>query len=146
MEHEKTKGKDAEPEIPTEGRMKFFCKPGNFTKVVSGKKSVFGLWTLVGYIGHFFLIIIGINLYSDADRYLQCGEGKYKGDEKNSEVYDTALLLLIIYHLIEWARIIIFGVCVVIGANLMHLYYVTGLNTLFGIAAYCYAHKARFST
>ena len=55
-----------------------------------------------------------------------------------------ALLLLAIYHLIEWARIITFGVCVVIGANLMHIYYVTSLNTLFGIAAYIYAHVKRF--
>jgi hypothetical protein len=100
----------------------------------------------VGYIGHFFLIVIGINLYCDHDRLLKCGEGRYDGDEKSTEVYDTGLLLLIIYHLIEWARIITFGVCVVIGANLMHLYYVTSLNTLFGIAAYCYGHYARFNT
>ena len=56
-----------------------------------------------------------------------------------------ALLLLIIYHLIEWVRIITFGVCVVIGANLMHLYYFTSLNTLYGIFAYCYAHARRFN-
>ena len=81
MEH---KSEKKEVEIPKEGRMKFFCKPGNFTKVVSGKKSLFGLWTLVGYIGHFFLIVIGINLYSDNDRLLKCGDGEFKGDEKSS--------------------------------------------------------------
>lgn len=64
-----------ELEIPTTGRFKFFCQPANFTKVVSGKKTVFGLWTLLGYIGHFFLIIIGINLFSDTDRTLKCGDG-----------------------------------------------------------------------
>ena len=139
------KSEKKELQIPTEGRMKFFMKPGNFTRVVSGKKAVWGFWTLFGYIGHFFLIVIGINLYSDVDRLLKCGEGQYKGDPKSSEVYDTALLLLIIYHLIEWVRIIVFGVCVVIGANLMSIYYATSLNTLFGIAAYCYAHSARFN-
>ena len=134
-----------EPEIP-ENRRAFFFKPENFTKVVSNKKLVFGMWTLVGYIGHFFLIVIGINLFSDHDRLLKCGNGLYNGDPKSSEVYDTALLLLAIYHLIEWARIITFGVCVVIGANLMQIYYYTYINTLYGIAAYCYAHYQRFNT
>ena len=144
MEHEKTKGDEVQ--IPTENRFRFFCQPTNFTKVVSGRKAIFGSWTLVGYIGHFLLIVIGINLYCDHDRFSKCGKGEYKGDPRSAEVYDTALLMLAIYHLIEWARIITFGVCVVIGANLMHIYYVTALNTLYGIAAYCYAHSARFGT
>lgn len=48
--------------------------------------------------------------------------------------------------MMEWARIIVFGVCVVIGANLMWIYYATSINTFYGIAAYCYAHYARFNT
>ena len=123
----------------------YYLKPENFTKIVSNTKKIFGIWVLIGYIGHFFLIIIGINLYSDGDRLKACGGAKYDGEESSSEVYDMAFILLIIYHLIEWARIIVFGVCVLIGANIMIIYYITSPNTLFGIAAYCYAHYKRFN-
>jgi hypothetical protein len=56
-------------------------KPANFTKVVSNKKTVFGLWALTGYIGHFFLIIIGINLFSDGDRLINCAGSQYPRGE-----------------------------------------------------------------
>ena len=62
----------------------------------------------------------------------------------NSEVYDSALLLLAIYHLIEWVRIIIFLVAVFLGANMVKIYYILYLNTLFGLAAYITAHVYRF--
>ena len=69
----------------------------------------------------------------------------YDGEPASAEVYDNAILLLAIYHLIEWVRIIVFAVCVLIGANLMIIYYITAINIPFGIAAYCFAHYQRFN-
>ena len=50
-----------------------------------------------------------------------------------------------IYHLIEWVRIIVFAVCVVIGANLMIIWYITTPNAIFGLVCYIIAHVVRFS-
>ena len=60
-------------------------------------------------------------------------------------MYDTALLLLAVYHLIEWVRVIVFAVCVIIGANLMIIWYITVPNAIFGLVAYIIAHTVRFS-
>ncbi len=127
-----------------EHNFRFYSRPNNFAKLIGNKVSVFGTWGLIGYLGHFFLIIISINLYCDDDRLISCG--KYRdGDEENSKVYDTALVLLASYHLIEWVRIIGLLVTMILGQNLVLLYYITSLNTLFGIAAYIAAHVQRFN-
>lgn len=122
-----------------------YMMPANFSKIISHSKAIFGIHTLIGYIGYFFLIVIGINLYSDHDRFKKCGGALFDGDEASSEVYDMAIMLLVIHHIIEWVRVIIFGVCVIIGANLMIVWYATSINTLFGIIVYCHAHAKRFN-
>ena len=75
---------------------------------------------------------------------MRCG-GYPKEGEGATVVYDNALLLLAIYHLIEWARVIVFAVCVIIGANLMLIWYITTPNAIFGLVAYIIAHTSRFS-
>ena len=96
---------------------RYYCKPDNFAKIIGNKKSVFGIWGLVGYFGHFFLIIIGLNLYCDSARFYKCGaNGKYpNGSEENSNYYDIAFILLISYHMLEWVRIIGLMVTMILG-------------------------------
>ena len=60
-------------------------------------------------------------------------------------VYDTALLLLAIYHLIEWIKTTLVLTVVFVGLNLMWFYYILSLNTLFGIVAIIVTMVARFS-
>ena len=122
-----------------------YIKPLVFTKIVSNKKIIFASWGGIGYLGQFFLIISAINLFCDGDRLLRCGSSLTDPKADPSAVYDTAFVLLIIYHLIEWVRFTIWLVICFIGANLMPLWYALGLNTFYGIAAYCYAHSRRFS-
>ena len=43
----------------------FYLKPSNFTRVISNLKLVFATWALFGYIQHFLMIIVTINVYSD---------------------------------------------------------------------------------
>ena len=119
--------------------------PSNFTKIASNRKAIFGTWALFFYIGQFLLIVLCINDYSDGTRELDCGGYSNSEDKNPTEVYDTALLLLAIYHLIEWVRVIIFAVCVVIGANLMIVWYITTPNAIFGIICYIIAHVHRFN-
>src|SRR5437870_4908795 len=110
-------------EIEQDHNFCFYIRPSNFTKIVSNKKSVFGLWGLAGYIGQFLLIVTVLNAYSDKDRNLPCGDHDIE-PEHVTDVYDTALVLLGAFHLIEWFRFILFLVVVFLGANMMPIYYI----------------------
>ena len=123
----------------------YYFAPSNMTKIVSNRKAIFGTWSLVTYIGQFLLIVMCINDYSDGERHIPCGG--YPSDGKQpTDVFDKALMLLSIYHLIEWVRVIVFAVCVVIGANLMLIWYVTLPNAIFGLVCYIIAHMVRLSS
>jgi len=125
---------------------RFYSRPENMAKIIGNKKLIWGTWGLIGYIGQFILIVSTINVYSDHDRFKQCKIDELGTDpEDQSEVYDTALRLLASYHIIEWFRMTIFLVTLLLGQNFMPIWYFTGLNTLYGIAAYIYCHVARFS-
>ena len=65
--------------------------------------------------------------------------------EDASEVLDTAILLLLIFHLIEWLRYTVFLCSIFIGVNLIQVFYGLILNSLFGIAVYIFAHIVRLS-
>ena len=120
----------------------YYMLPSVFTKIASNRKLIFGGWCLIGYIGQFLLIVMCINDYSDGDRHIPCG-GHTSADA--TTVFDTPLLILAIYHLIEWVRVIIFAVCVLIGSNLMIIWYITTPNAIFGLICYIWAHVVRFS-
>mmetsp|Transcript_15644 Transcript_15644/g.11385 ORF Transcript_15644/g.11385 Transcript_15644/m.11385 type:complete len:151 (+) Transcript_15644:253-705(+) len=62
-----------------------------------------------------------------------------------SDVYDMALFLLAIYHLVEWFRFTIFLVAVFLRVNLIVFYYLLYLNTIYGFIVLLYTHAARFN-
>ena len=124
---------------------KFYSKSENMAKIIGNRKLIFGTWGLIGYIGQFVLIVAVINVYSDKDRFLSCGIADLKTPADNAAVYDMALRLLGAYHIIEWVRMTIFLVTLLLGQNFMPIWYFTSLNTLYGIAVYIYVHVIRFS-
>ena len=124
---------------------KFYSKSENMAKIIGNRKLIFGTWGLIGYIGQFILIVAVINVYSDKDRFLSCGIDSLKTPADNAAVYDMALRLLGAYHIIEWVRMTIFLVTLLLGQNFMPIWYLTSLNTLYGIAVYIYVHVIRFS-
>ena len=124
---------------------KFYSKSENMAKIIGNRKLIFGTWGLIGYIGQFILIVAVINVYSDKDRFLSCGIADLKTPADNAAVYDMALRLLGAYHIIEWVRMTIFLVTLLLGQNFMPIWYFTSLNTLYGIAVYIYVHVIRFS-
>jgi len=105
--------KEIEDEEPH--NFKFYCKHQNFAKIIGNRKLIFGSWGLIGYIGQFVLIVSCLNVYSDDARFLTCDPNYGPGHVAHSEVYDTALLLLTIYHIIEWVRMTMFLVTLVLG-------------------------------
>ena len=126
---------------------RFYSRHDNMARIIGNRKLIFGLWGLIGYIGQFILIVAVVNVYSDGDRFIPCGvAGMNQYDsEAQSAVYDTALRLLASYHIIEWVRMTLFLVTLLLGTNLMPLWYLTSLNSVFGIAAYIVCHVTRFS-
>lgn len=132
----------AEPEH----NFKFYCQSENFAKIIGNRKLIFGTWGLIGYVGQFILIVSVINVYSDQDRFNLCGIKDLDSDnDKRSELYDMPLRILGAYHIIEWVRMTIFLVCLLLGQNFMPIWYMTSLNTIFGIACYITVHVVRFS-
>ena len=135
---------------------RFYSRPENMAKIIGNRKLIFGLWGLIGYIGQFILIVSVINVYSDYDRFRPCKSDDATflfptevsmgpNNELSAAVYDAALRVLGAYHIIEWFRMTIFLVTLLLGQNFMPIWYLTSLNTLFGIAAYIVAHVARYS-
>lgn len=65
--------------------------------------------------------------------------------DKTTELYDMPLRLLGAYHIIEWVRMVVFLVTLLLGQNFLGFWYLTTINTLFGIAVYITVHVVRFS-
>ena len=64
--------------------------------------------------------------------------------ERSSEVFDAPLLLLAIFHIVEWIRTTVLLTVILIGVNWAIFWYATTLNTLFGLIVYAFAHMAYF--
>ena len=60
-------------------------------------------------------------------------------------MFDTALLLLAIYHLIEWIKTTFLLTVVCVGINLMAVWYILCLNTIFGVITIVYTMIVVFS-
>lgn len=131
---------DRPPVAEVEHNFRYYASPDNFCRIIQNRKTIFGIYGLIVYLGTFFLIIIGLNLYCDHERFISCNKDWKNGDIRNSDVYNDSLKLVIIFHLIEWARVIMFLITIILGQNLIRLWYYTSLNTIFGIVAYVYVH------
>ena len=84
--------------------------------------------------------VCACNFYSDHSRYNNCvrPDGTLIKGEAASEVYDMALYLAGIFHVIEWIRTTILLAVICIGANLMPIWYASAISALFGIAVFIY--------
>ena len=91
---------------------------------------------MVGAIG-------AVNFYGDADRFMCCGTGDCDPLDA-AKVFDRAILLLSIYHMIEWVKTTFALTVVCVGINLMWVYYLFFWNTIFGVVVIIIAMAARF--
>ena len=84
--------------------------------------------------------VCACNFYSDHSRDNNCvrpDKTLIKGEDA-SAVYDMALYLAGIFHVIEWIRTTILLAVICIGANLMPIWYASAISALFGIAVFIY--------
>ena len=107
---------------------------------------LYGLVVSFWYLAMFVGAVACINLYSDIDRTSPCSlTGTLADPEEATKVFDTPLLILAIWHMIEWIRTTVLLTIVLIGVNWMISWYILIPNTLFGLVAYAIAHMAYFS-
>ena len=111
----------------------FYLKPDVSFKIISTKWGTFTLLGLVIYIYHLCWAVGSIDKYADITRLYACGGNPY--GEESSAVFDQALLLVSIFHIIEWLRQTIFLVGALVGVNLISAFYVFSLNVPYGFVA-----------
>ncbi len=100
------------------------------------------------YIVQFICCVCACNFYSDVTRHNPCAlaDNVMLTGEDASAVLDTAIKLAGIFHIIEWIRTTILLVAICIGANVVHLWYLTAISALYGIAVFIYLHVVYAST
>ena len=107
---------------------------------------LYGLVVSFWYLAMFVGCVACINLYSDIERTSPCSlTGTLADPDEATKVFDTPLLILAIWHMIEWIRTTVLLTIVLIGVNWMISWYILIPNTLFGLVAYAIAHMAYFS-
>lgn len=102
--------------------------------------AVAGLYYLIQ-----FVMCVGIcNFYGDVSRYYICQREdlSYIRGEDASAVYDLALYMTGIFHVVEWIRATILLVVIFIGVNLMHVWYASALASFYGFVCLVIVHIA----
>ena len=135
-EEEETKRQPVEP-------FKYYLKPEQTYKIVSTR---WGLFTALGgftYFYHFAWTVAGVDNYCDYTRTKQCNG--MNGDE-SSGVYDLAIGMVTIFHMIEWLRQTVFLTTALVNVNLMPLYYLLSVNVPYGFIAMIVAIGTRYGS
>ena len=113
--------------------------------LLNNNKLIYGFWIGFWYLANFVGAVAVINLYSDVARLTPCEtQGELSAPEEASKVYDLPLLLLAIWHMIEWIRTTVLLTVVCIGVKWMIFWYVTIPNVLYGLVAFALVHVTYF--
>ena len=147
-EEDEESDEDPEPESKT---YKAMFHPDNTAHFLATASNWWKFCIPLGlyYILQFGLALASANGYSDAERKHPCGVGAdMKSGEEASAVYDMALFMLGIFHIIEWVRttLLLTVTCLDGMGLLMWAWHITTpINALFGVVCYLYAHYARLN-
>jgi len=83
------------------------------------------------YAYHFVSVIFGMNQYVNWMRFAGCeGASDFK---EASAVFDTAIFLVLIFHIIEWVRQTILITTLLVGVPWVVLYNILSINQPFGL-------------
>lgn len=118
-----------------------FFKPEVITKFMHKKFLLFTPIVGVYYILQFIMCVSACNFYSDATRNAPCGKdenGTIISGSDASAIMDNAMYLVGIYHIMEWIRATILLTVILIGVNLMWVWYVTSVISLYGFGCFIY--------
>ena len=105
---------------------------------------LFTLVTAVIYLIHLFWMCFGVDVYASYERHIPCAKNNTLDDA--SGVYDTWILLCIIFHMVEWIRQTIFATSALVGVNLVPVFYALYIMIPFGIIVMLGGAIAAFSS
>lgn len=108
-----------------------YCKPECMHEILQKRWGIFFLFSTLVYIYHFLSIIIGMDKYVHYSRFTGCKDTTSFKDA--SAVFDTALLLVLIFHIIEWVRQTVLITTILVGVPWLPLYFLLSLNVPFGL-------------
>lgn len=134
------------PPPPMNSPWSVYLKPQFLTVLISRNKLIYGFSITLWYLAQFIGAVATINLYSDVERKNSCDiKGDLLDPDESSKVFDVPLVLLAIYHMVEWIRMAIMLTVVCIGVNLTAIWYLLIPNTVYGLIAYVIVHISYFS-
>jgi hypothetical protein len=123
--------------------------PSTVTVIMHRKMLIFSLVASVYYMVQFLACCASVNFYSDASRLAICKDLVDSSKppvvgEMASAIMDPVILMLGIYHIIEWIRCTILLTVICLGVNLMQAWYVLAINSVFGLIGFIYCHIVYF--
>merc|ERR1711988_1322382 len=125
-------GEDEEPKT-----MKEYLMPADTYVIIEKEWVIFCLLTLVIYLIHLVWMCYGVDVYASYERHVPCEcdgtAGKTCTPDENSAVYDTWILLCIIFHMVEWIRQTIFATSALVGVNLVGVFYALYIMIPYGV-------------
>ena len=148
--------KGEEEEKPSEPEaFSFYLKPENTFTIISHKWGTFTILSGLIYLYHLYWTIYGVDQFCDITRTYYCGSeaqtifDKMKdvtdadelkkldqeAQDASSAVFDTALALVSIFHMVEWLRQTVFLTSALVNVNLVPLFYALCINVPFGFIA-----------
>lgn len=96
------------------------------------------------YIYHLLWTIAGVNAFADYTRNIPCGLAL--DADAASAVFDSALAVSTIFHMIEWIRWTCFLTSALVAVNLIPLFYALAVvNIPFGVLSFIMALATRYS-
>jgi len=80
----------------------WYLRPEATFKIISTEWSKFTLLSGIIYSIHLVFLCAGVDKYTSYERHIGC-KG-VEGGEEASAVFDLWILLVVIFHLVEWLR------------------------------------------
>ena len=77
-------------------------KPEVSYKILATRWGLFSLMSFAIYFYHFCWAVGAVDKFCQVSRFNLCGSAT--NDSQASAIYDTGLILICIFHLIEWIR------------------------------------------
>lgn len=87
--------------------LSYYMKPNNAYVIIEKEWVRFVLITGLIYLIHLVWMCYGVDVYSSYERHLTCGaatDETFTSKDAASSVYDTWILLCVIFHMLEWIR------------------------------------------
>jgi hypothetical protein len=126
---------DEEEEDPDKGPhpFNFYIQRDKMPQILDNRWGLFFLTSIIPYAYHFVSIIIGMDKFVHWSRFTGCvGATNFT---EATEVFDTALVLVLVFHIVEWVRWTLLITTILVGVPWLVLFNVLSINFLYGIIA-----------